>query len=310
MIWKKKPRKHNPSAPTGHAPYMRKKTKRDPMVVVITGEMGVGKSYRTMQEVHHYLKNNKQTGKKGRKVLAFDVNMDDYPSFRTVNPLYISRLRNIEPRRILPLTPEGKAMNNAEKKEIVNQIFENYENGMVILDDYDSYMKGSTKQSITSALTTVRHKDIDILFSHQSISKITTTEWEAVTWLRVHHQVDPVTRYKERIPNYAIVRIAQLIVNEQYDLSYNAFVSGKINEDQHKKYSSFFVYINMRKVYITACSRPAFIRAAKKYIDQEENGTIRLMLNERDFNGRKKYLNRNEAVLQLLLQFMRHHREE
>ncbi len=280
---------------------------RDPMVMLIIGEMGVGKTFRTNLEVRHYLVDNPQTGKKGRKVLAFDVNLKDYPTFRTVNPKFIKALKAIAPRRILPFNSDKKPMTNMEKKDIVDMIFDDYEKGMVILDDTDSYMKGAKGQSITKALTTVRHKDIDILFSHQSMSKVTTTEWEACTWIRMHHQVDSVTRYRDRIPNYPIVRIAQLIVNEQYDLSARAYTVGEIPEEEYKMRKSFFVYVDMRKRKVTGCSRAAYIRSAKRYIDQEESKTIRLLLNERHFNGKPVYKDRNAVIVKMIADYLRYH---
>lgn len=300
----KKPKKKKPNS-TRPATVIQ----RDPMVVLIIGEMGVGKTYRTNLEVRYYLTDNPTIGKKGRKVLAFDVNMKDYSTFETVNPEYIRALRKIAPRRILPINKEGKPMTSAEKKGIVDSIFDHYQKGMVILDDTDSYMRGAKGQSITKALTTVRHNDIDILFSHQSLSKVTTTQWEACTWIRLHHQVDPITRYRDRVPNYHIVRIAQLIVNEQYDLCARAYGQGMISEAEYKIRRSYFVYIDMRKRKVTGCSRAAFIRAAKRYIDQEEGKTIRLMLNEQNFSGESiyTYKNRNEVVIKLVSEYLRYH---
>ncbi len=288
--------------------YSNEDLERDPFVMLIIGEMGVGKTYRTNQEIKYYMIDNPETGKKGRKVLAFDTNGHDYPTFRTVSPNYIKALTKVAARRILPFKLGGKAMSNIEKREVAEKIVNHFKNGLVVLDDTDSYMSGAKGQSLIGALTTVRHKGIDILFSHQSLGKVTTTQFQACTFIRLHHQVDPVTKYKERIPNYPIVRIAQLIVNEQYDLCSKAMDEGKFEtESAYKKQRSFFVYIDMRRRKVSGCTRAAYIRACKRFIDQEEKATIRMMLNERDFYDKPIYPNRNSAIIKLISDYLRYH---
>lgn len=288
--------------------YSNEDLERDPFVMLIIGEMGVGKTYRTNQEIKYYMMDNPETGKKGRKVLAFDTNGHDYPTFRTVGPNYIKALTKVAARRILPFKKGGKAMSNIEKREVAEKIVNHFKNGLVVLDDTDSYMSGAKGQSLIGALTTVRHKGIDILFSHQSLGKVTTTQFQACTFIRLHHQVDPVTKYKERIPNYPIVRIAQLIVNEQYDLCSKAMDEGKFEtEEAYKKQRSFFVYIDMRRRKVSGCTRAAYIRACKRFIDQEEKATIRMMLNERDFYDKPIYPNRNAAIIKLISDYLRYH---
>ena len=287
--------------------YKKEDLERDPMVMLVCGEMGVGKTYRSNLEIKHYMLDNPTTGKKGRKVLAFDFNGRDYPDFRTVSPNHLKALTKVAARRILPFNKDGSPMNDTEKKEVVEKILKHYKNGMVILDDIDSYMAGAKGQSMIGALVTVRHKGIDILLSHQSISKVTTTEWEACTWLRLHHQVDDVTRYRDRIPKYQMVRIAQLIVDEQYDLCSQAYAEGRLSELEYKKHKSFFVYVNMREQKVTGCSRAAFIRAAKRFIDQEQGKAIRLLMNERDFKGNPVYKDRNAVIIKMVSDYLRYH---
>ncbi len=284
-----------------------KKTERQPMIMLVCGETGVGKTYRNKQEIKHYMMDNLMVGKKGRKVLAFDTNDDDYPSFRTVSPNHLGKLSKVSARRIRPFNADSSPMDNNDKKEVITKIMKFFKNGLVVLDDIDHYMSGAKGQSMIGALCTVRHKGIDILLTHQSVAKITTSEWQNCTWLRLHHQVDDVTRYRDRIPKYEIVRIAQLIVDEQYELSSSAFAKGVITEQQYKVQKSFFVYVNMREQRIKGCSRTAFIRACKKFIDQEEAKKVRMLLNEEDFDGNKVYKTKNEAIIKMITDKLRYH---
>ena len=287
--------------------YKKEDLERQPMMMLVGGETGVGKTYRNKQEIKHYMMDNLVMGKKGRKVLAFDTNDDDYPQFRTVSPNHLKALTKVSSRRIRPFNTDGSPMDNDEKKEVITKIMKHYKNGLVVLDDIDHYMTGAKGQSMIGALCTVRHKGIDIVLTHQSVAKITTSEWQNCTWLRLHHQVDDVTRYRERIPKYQMVRIGQLIVDEQYELCSNAFAEGKITEQEYKIQKSFFVYVNMREQRVKGCSRAAFIRACKKFIDQEESRKVKMLLNEEDFEGNNVYKTKNEAIVKLISDKLRYH---
>lgn len=286
---------------------VRRKKARQPMLTIVCGETGVGKTYRNRKEVLHYLKDNPATGKTGRIVLAFDTNDDDYVGYKTVNLNELPDLEVVRPRRIRPFNKDGSPMGKEDKKEVVKIILKYFRNGLILLDDIDDYMTGEKGQDMISALCTLRHKGVDIIFTHQSIGKVTRTAFQNCTWLRLHHQVDDVTYIKERIPKYSIVRIAQLIVDEQYDLAYTAFVNGRISEEEFERRASFFVYVNLRKQRLRGCSRAAYIRACKRFIDQEEGKKINMLLLERDFNDKPIYKNRNAAIMKLITDYMRYH---
>ncbi|AUS04965.1 zonular occludens toxin domain-containing protein [Pseudotamlana carrageenivorans] len=287
--------------------YSKEDLERQPMLVLVCGETGVGKTYRNVTEIRHYMKDDASTGRKGRKVLAFDVNDDDYPMFPTVSPFHIKALTKVQARRIRPIAKSGQNMSIEEKREVVQRMVNQFKNGLLVLEDLDKYMVGAKGQTVVGLLTTNRHNGLDIMISHQSIAKITTTEWQNCTWLRLHHQVDDVSRYESRIPNYFLVRIATYIVDEQYNLANNAFADGSISKDEYKKRRSFFVYVDMRRLKIRGCSRDAFIRSCKKFIDTEDQRKIRMMLQERDHQDKPLYKNRSAATVKLITEYLRHH---
>lgn len=264
---------------------------RQPMLMLVCGETGVGKTFRNILEIENYLRNNPLLNRLGRKVLIFDVNDDDYECYTTVDPDFIHNLKLIRARRIRPLTRFGQTMSIEEKRDMVERMVKQFTDGLLVLEDLDKYMTGAKGQTIVGLLTTNRHHGLDIMISHQSIAKITTTEFQNCTWLRLHKQVDDITRYRNRIPNYFLVRIATLIVEEQY-------LIGNIR---------YFVYVNMRKLKLRGCSVQAFIRACKKYLDTEENAMIRRMMLERNFQGNLIYKNRNEVVVKLIGELLRYH---
>jgi hypothetical protein len=104
-----------------------------------------------------------------------------------------------------------------------------------------------------------------------------------------------------------MVRIAQLIVEEQYDLSTYAFAEGKITKKESEIKKSFFVYVDMRKGRISGCSRASFIRACKRFIDQEEGRKVRMLMQERDFKGKLKYKDRNATIIKMISDYTLYH---
>lgn len=280
---------------------------RQPMLMVVCGETGVGKTYRTVQEIKKYVKDNHSTKKKGRKVLIFDVNDDDYTRFITIDPNHVKDFQEVRIRRIRPITRTGRMMTLTQKREVVERIVAEFKGGLIVLEDIDKFMVGAKGQEVVGVLCANRHSDLDILISHQSIAKITTTEWQNMTWLRLHKQVDDISRYRNRIPNYPLVRIATFIVEEQYNLANEAFEKQLINEKDFQIRKSFFVYLDMRRLKIRGCSKAAFIRATKRFIDQEENKKLKLLLQETTMDEKPKYKNRKAAVFHLITQKMRYH---
>jgi hypothetical protein len=283
---------------------------RQPMLMLVCGETGIGKTYRTVQEIAQYVQDNEQSGKKARKVLAFDVNDDDFTMFPTVHPDHLDQFKQTIARRVRPLTKYGAMMTLTEKRSVVEQMVANFKSGLLVLEDIDKFMVGAKGQAVVGILCANRHSDLDILISHQSIAKITTTEWQNATWLRLHKQVDDIYRYRGRIPNYPLVRIATFIIEEQYDLANKAFESGQINELEFLTRKSFFLYVDMRRLKLHGCSRKTFIRAAKRYVDQEEGRKVKMLMQETNAHGKAVHHSRTDAVISCISGLLRHHQEK
>lgn len=278
--------------------YSQKELEREPMIMIVCGETGVGKTYRNRQEIDRYLRGDGK--RKGRKVLCFDVNGHDYEGFASVSPDHLKALTKVAPRRILPFHRDGSPMTLADKRDVVDKMLRYYRNGLLVLDDIDRYMTGARGQSMIGALCTVRHLGLDLLFTHQSIAKITTTAWQNSTWLRLHHQVDDVTRYRDRIPKYPLVRIGQLIVDERYQEAQRRYRRGQLTEEVFRERKSYCVYVNMREQKLLGADKVSFIRAARTYIEREEQKQIRMLMQEVDFGGNPVYKDRNAALIALI----------
>lgn len=240
---------------------------REPQLIIATGTKGVGKTYRTCLEIQDYITPNIEEMKPARKVLIFDVN-GEYNNeeliknkfrFRTQTLALKdleewSKQKRIEVRRILPVDADGNEVGIDKYPEILKWILQYFRGGMLILEDINKYLIETRDASIVGALTTNRHKDLDIYIHLQSLAPLTTRMWQNANVIRFHYQMDDIDRYKGRIPNYELFKIAQLLVNEIY------FRGGK-NE-------RFFCYVlNQTNKICGGFSRKDFIIACRKYLE-------------------------------------------
>lgn len=192
--------------------------KREPILMCATGKKGVGKTYTTMQHISKYVKPDKKTGKKARKVLIYDINME-YTEFKAISVKDISaftRQSKIEVRRVLPIMENGKMASLSDMIEILNLIIENFRGGMLILEDINRYLIASKTADVIGLLATNRHRDLDIICHYQSLSALDPRMWQNTTFVRFHYQIDDVKRYAQRLPNYEMFKIAQCLVEYKY----------------------------------------------------------------------------------------------
>lgn len=202
---------------------------REPQLIIATGTKGVGKTYTTCKIIQEYLTPNVKLEKKPRKVLIFDAN-GEYNNqeiekhgfrFRT-KVLALKDLEEwtkqsrVEVRRILPVDANGNEVGTEKYPEILNVILHYYRGGMLILEDINKYLTETKNGKIIGALTTNRHRDLDIYIHLQSLAPLTTRMWQNANVVRFHYQMDDIDRYKARIPNYELFKIAQIMVNEKY----------------------------------------------------------------------------------------------
>lgn len=191
---------------------------REPTLMGVTGMKKVGKTYTTLQTIEQYVKPNKKTGKVPRKVLIYDIN-GEYTKYRVIQVRDVARFtkqRKIEIRRVLPINEQGKEATLSEMTDIMNKIIKDFRGGMLVLEDINRYMIGSKTVDVIGLLATNRHRDLDIICHFQSLSALDPRMWQNTSMVRFHYQMDNIDRYKNRIPNYEMFKIAQCLVNYKY----------------------------------------------------------------------------------------------
>lgn len=190
---------------------------------------GVGKTFTTCKIIEDYLTPIIALGIKARKVLIFDAN-GEYSNDELIKNGHRFRTRvlalrdlpewtkqkRIEVCRILPVDANGNEVGTEKYPEILNYILHYYRGGMLVLEDINKYLVETRDAKIIGALTTNRHRDLDIYIHLQSLAPLTTRMWQNLNYVRFHYQKDSIDRYKARIPNYESFKIAELMVNEKY----------------------------------------------------------------------------------------------
>lgn len=236
---------------------------RDNFITVVTGTQGVGKTYRTRQELRVYASTDNRIGRKAKPVLIFDVN-DELKNeakhgIRTIrydvsdekdNGIYIAQFQRPELRRIGPQKPNGSYMSTKEKKKTFMDICDKFRNGVVLFEDLNVYATETKDEEVTSTLVNVRHRGVDVFMHVQSLAAITTTMWRNARYIRMHFQLDDVHRYRDRITTFEMIKIAQYIVNDQY----------------HSGNKRFFVYVDQQEMKIHGCTVDQYKNAVRKYV--------------------------------------------
>ena len=227
---------------------------REPILMVVTGQKKVGKTYATTQMIDPYMQGNPSMGEKGRKVLIYDANME-YENIKAIGLENLRRFtmqKRVECRKVEPRNEDGSIAKVDGMMSIMSTILERYAGGMLILEDINRYLIGTQTQDIIGTLATNRHRDLDIIIHLQSLAAVTTRMWQNCSVIRMHKQQDNIDTYKDRIPYYEQLKIAEILVNTQY-----------INGNRR-----FYCYVSSEEQYIRGeFTKDALLKACKEYVE-------------------------------------------
>jgi hypothetical protein len=266
---------------------------REAGMMAITGIQGVGKTYQGMHTIAEYVRDKPQTKVRGRKCLIFDTNGEYTPDQFDKNGIKnfkITRIalsdvdawchtENSECRRI-----DAKNLGIKEKKEAVEYLLKVYKNGMLVLEDINTYILSVTfMEEIVGGLVNLRHRAVDVMISYQSLRPVEPRIWQNSRWVRMHYQADNVNDIKNKVTNPTLFKIAQLLVNEKYfggDKRFFVYIHSFANKIQGKFSKAEFEqackkYLSTNKKYIKEyqqmndCSmEEALDGQVQQYIDQ------------------------------------------
>ena len=244
---------------------MTEKQQREAGMMVCTGIQGVGKTYQNMHIIKDYVKDKFYNKVQGRKCLIMDTNgeytgeqfaKNDIDNF---NPKRIA-VKDIEAWSRSPITEcrriDAKNVSIKDKKEILQYVLKVYRNGMLVVEDINTYILSVTHmEEIVGGIVNLRHRAVDVLMSYQSLRPVEPRIWQNARWIRMHYQADNVNDIKGKVNNPTLMKIAQLIVNNRY-----------LNGDKR-----FFVYIhNFANKIEGKFSKTEFLEACKQYLNSNK----------------------------------------
>jgi len=209
-----------------------------PLVTVVTGEMGVGKSYLTKRQLFDYADFHQNRG-----VLIFDPN--DEKEYKDVDAIFFDVLevmQSIEDhkanpnqyrmptkselnlakhtsgvKKIAPYTKYKQKMSPQQLRTTMITILGNFRNGCILLDDVSTYIKNFEATEIEGMFKNIRHKSQDVILHLQSLNPMRPIHYEAASVIRMHYDGFSVDKIKNKTGNYyELLKIAQLIVENEY----------------------------------------------------------------------------------------------
>lgn len=248
------------------------KKQREAGMMTCTGIQGVGKTYQNMHIIKDYVKDKFYNKVRGRKCLIMDTN-GEY----TGEQFAKNDIENFDPKRIALKDVEAwsksdiiecrridaKNVGISEKKKILEYLLKVYRNGMLVIEDINTYILSITHmEEIVGGIVNLRHRAVDVLISYQSLRPVEPRIWQNSRWIRMHYQADNVNDIKGKVNNPTMMKIAEIIVKTRY------YAGDK----------RFFVYIHnfgnkiegkfTKKEFMDACRK--YLNSNKKYLKEYE----------------------------------------
>ncbi len=237
----------------------------------VTGRQGVGKSYHSAHMLTCYSMDNVNTQKTGGRALIYDVTND--PAYQKFPILKWKDIPNQPPRstyRLLAKLPNGKPFLAEEKIARYHYMIEKAKERLLYFEDWNTYALTTKNSDVMGPLTTARHNGCDIIFAMQNMSRITREIWENLTWYRFHKQNTPVDAQKNDIADFELLKIAEILVNDEFKKATQLRNAGKLNELEFKKRASYHLWVDFKRSVIEGCKREKFIEAAIKMIQSDK----------------------------------------
>lgn len=278
--------------------------KREALLGIAVGRKGVGKTYTTLQLINEYLVGNPKTGAKPRKVLMLDTNnefvdvkADQNKDFAHVKAMHLEDVKKftlsnkVEARRISVLKPEGGKMNLLEISQALHHILENYQNGLLLIEDINKFVSDSLPNDLIGSIVTQRHVSVDVITHFQTIGKAAHPKiWGNCNWIRYHKCDDRVTRHKSKFGgNLEHLLILEKMVDIEYAKGNKRFYA-YLNKDEGKIRGNFTL--------------KQFRKAIYQYLQDNYNSVIKPMMNKKNIlTGEKMYKDHKDLAVKLIIEY-------
>jgi len=266
---------------------------REPQLVCVVGMRGVGKTYTTKDEIKRYILSDTRTGRSSRPVIVIDVN-GEYEGYKAIDfdidepneHIRAEQIRAItvpKPYRILTFHKNHQPMTPDEIISTCATVAKYFRNGLIVMEDINRYMLSNIKVDIIGLLVGLRHLGTDLIIHYQGLKAVPPRMWTNANYIRVHKYTENLDVFKERIPNYEICKLAEIIV-----------------QTQHRKGNiRYYVWCGIQDEKLIPCSDVGFNEifedACVQYLSINKRD-LRDYMDLTDREGTKKFSGRPEAL--------------
>lgn len=269
----------------------KKASKREAGMMINAGIQGVGKTYENMHVIADYVKDKPNVP--GRKCLIMDTNGEYTPEQFALNDIQNFNVKKLKLSDVVDWSKaniaecrriDARDIGMKEKKQILEYLLKVYRNGMLCIEDINTYILNVTHmEEIVGGLVNLRHRGVDVLISYQSLRPVEPRMWQNARWIKMFHQQDNVSDIMGKVAKPALMKIAQIIVDEKYDKGDKRFkviihnftnkIEGEFTEEDFLFASKQYLSINKRAVSehmaMNDLSREEALAAlSKKYYQQ------------------------------------------
>lgn len=159
-------------------------------VTVLVGAPGTGKTT--------YAKKIIENMGSSRGVLIFDNNREK--AYREYNSMKLERFPYWKKKGVYRLF-------TGDLDAFLTALYDYGRNMSLVLEDSTSYLTGNVDEKVRKLLTERRHRNLDILFTYHSLSRIPPMVYEMCNFLVIGKTNDSVAKLKElsKLPNPAQV---------------------------------------------------------------------------------------------------------
>ena len=299
---------------------------RQPKAMVAVAMQGGGKTFTTMKELAEYQKQYK------RPVLIVDVN-GEYDKYKAIyydarepdrhkramghknsndtGRMGIAGINQPRIYRVIGIRPDNVPMSMDELIELILTIQDYYKNGMLVLEEMNTYVRRQVPKDFYAFMIRLRHKGVDLIMHYQSIGDAHPDIWRQTKILRVHRTMDSVLSIQNKIPNFELTRIAELAVEKNYliGIQYKS-EADRANESGNKalanklkpyvnEYFYYFLYVDFENMKILGISEDDFRAATEIYL-YETKVEIKNLMEREDQEGKKIYHTKKQAIDKLI----------
>lgn len=251
---------------------------RDFGLFVATGLQGVGKTHFNLDMALGYRLDNAATGRQGRKVLIYNSSLDKmYKHIPVMRWGDVKRQPDRTVYQVQARHSDGSVFTPSEKKQWLFYLFQNFSDGLLIIEDFSNCVLNTKSEEFVGPLTTMRHKKADmysdsgtdVLVSMQNMANVTADLWKNISYYRFHKQATDIAGQKDDIGSFFLYEIAENIVNTQYA----AVEQGKRckppvwkSQEEYQKHRSFHMWVRGKDLAVSGCRQDTFINGVADMI--------------------------------------------